>query len=159
MKWIKFILKTKKGNIINVTPRWNKIGLKSGIVKFTIIFNKKVITKELIKTNVKWIQSSLELLSIKLNFKCSVKYLINRKNIELIPIFDPNKTSYNNPNVNREKLDTWMENFLKHKYIAIDNKLGIELSNIKKKPNDISTFIKKNNKKKQSILFENLLKK
>jgi|TARA_B110000305_G_scaffold82078_1_gene92399 hypothetical protein len=52
-----------------------------------------------------------------------------------------------------------MENFLKHKYIAIDNKLGIELSNIKKKPNDISTLIKKNNKKKQSILFENLLKK
>jgi hypothetical protein len=52
-----------------------------------------------------------------------------------------------------------MENFLKHKYIAIDSKLGIELSNIKKKPNDISTLIKKNNKKKQSILFENLLKK
>ena len=74
-------------------------------------------------------------------------------------MFDPNKTSYNNPKVNREKDERWMENFLKHKYIAIDNKLGVELSNIKKKPNDISIFIKKNNKKKQSILFENLLKK
>ena len=150
---------TIKGNIINVIPRWNKTGLKSGIVKFKIVFNKKVITKELIKINVKYIQSSLELLSIKLNFKCSVKYLINRKKIELIPMFDPNKTSYNNPKVNREKDERWMENFLKHKYIAIDNKLGVELSNIKKKPNDISILIKKNNKKKQSILFENLLKK
>ena len=44
---------TKKGNIINVVPRWNNIGLKSGIVKFTIIFNEKIIMKELIKTNVK----------------------------------------------------------------------------------------------------------
>ena len=44
---------TIKGNIINVDPRWNKTGLKSGIVKFKIIFNEKVIIKELIKTNVK----------------------------------------------------------------------------------------------------------
>ena len=100
-----------------------------------------------------------ESFSKKLNFKYCVKYLINRKNIELIPMFDPNKTSYNIPKVNSKKLEMWMENFLKHKYIAIDKKLGVEWSNIKKKPNDDSMFIKKNNKKKQSILFENLLKK
>ena len=41
----------------------------------------------------------------------------------------------------------------------MDKKLGVESSNIKKKPNEVSMFIKQNNKKKQSILFENLLKK
>ena len=84
--------------------------------------------------------------------------MINRKYIELIPMFDPNKTSYNNPKVNREKLERWIENFFKHKYIAIVNKLGDEFSNIKKKLSDNSILIKKNNKKKQIILFENLLK-
>ena len=53
MKYIEFILIIIKGNIIKVIPTWNNTGLKSGIVEFIIIFNTKVIKKELIKTQVK----------------------------------------------------------------------------------------------------------
>ena len=58
MKCKEFILITIKGNIIKVIPTWNNKGLKSGTVEFIIIFNTKVIKKELIKTQVKQIQSS-----------------------------------------------------------------------------------------------------
>ena len=66
--------------------------------------------------------------------------------------------SFNKPNKNIRILDGFKFNFLMHKKIAIEIRLGAALLKTGKKPSDFSKFIKRNKNIKNIQLIDNLYK-